>query len=155
MLTISAPIYTIRHSASISTTEVLIEIRIASTALVLPLYAWCNAESDETNVQLPFRIGYYDAQGATGTGLEEDPHQGGFAAMQSTAFYAPGTDPTTLLETWDEQGCAVIGPGYQWDGAGGSYIGGVSQSIALELLAAPPAAVTLKFGMRVAELRGN
>lgn len=153
MLTIPAPRYTVRHSASVSAADTLIEIRNGSASILIALSAWVNAEQDETNVQLPFRLAHYDTQGATGTSLTIDAHQAGFATPASSAFYSPGTDPTSLLDTFDEEGGAIIGPGYQCDGYNEGWLVAPSNSLALELLVAPPGAVTLKFGIRFSELR--
>lgn len=152
-LVMPAPIYTVRHGAALTTAEFLIEVRNAGTAVIVPLQAWCSADTDETNVQLRFRLAHYDTQGATGTSLTIDAHQAGFAAAASTAVFNPGTDPTALLDTYVQEGSAIIGPGFQWDGNGLGCVVAPSNSLVFELLDAPPASVNLSFGLRFAELR--
>lgn len=152
---LNVPTYTVRHNASISTAEVLIDVRVAAGVPLVPIKAWVTADLDETVQQLRCALRHYDTQGSTGTSLTIDVHQAGFGAAQATAFYAPGTDPTTLLDTLDSRGCAITpGNGYEWvRDPDESWIITAANSLALELLDAPTAAIALSWGLVFAELR--
>lgn len=153
---INLPTYTVRHNASETTAQVLIELRAASGIPVIPIKAWCTADIAEAVEQLRFALRIYGTQGATGTALTEEAHQAGFGASQAAAVYNPGTDPTTIVGTIDNRGAAIApGNGYEWSrDPDESWIVNPTDSLVLELLDAPGASMALSFGLVYAEVRG-
>lgn len=153
---INLPTYTVRHNASETTAQVLIELRAASGIPLIPIKAWVTADVAEAVEQLRFALRIYGTQGSTGTALTEDPHQAGFGASQAVAVYNPGTDPTSLAFTIDNRGAAIApGNGYEWErNPDESWIVNPTDSLVLELLDAPGASIALSFGLVYAEVRG-
>jgi len=148
----NGPIYVVRHSASISVVETLIDLRTATAVPIKILEAWCSADTDETSLQLRVNVSRFATQGATGTALAEEIMSEGFTVSQATAFFNPGTDPAGTEKIIHRKGYNMIGDGffYDFEKVLANVPGG--DSAVLSLLDAPPAAVLLSFGMAYEEL---
>lgn len=146
-------IYVVRHGASISTAETLIDLRTAAGVPVRLLEAWASADVDETSVQVRVNISRFTTPGATGTALAEEAMSAGFGASQATAFYNPGTDPAGTETIIHRKGYNMIGDGFFYDFEKVLAWIPPSDSVVLSLSDAPPAAVNLSWGMVYEEFR--